>query len=169
MIEAVIFDLDGTLIDLPINYEQLFSEFSKILKTDNIQPVTKTLSKLDPETKKRVFQVWDEKENLAWKRGTIKKEGAAIYRRFSDKPKALVTMQGKSLVQEILKSSGFSFDSVVTREDDLERTEQLKIAAWKLGVPLGKILFVGNTEGDAAAAENVACQFMRVGKSESMV
>ena len=78
-------------------------------------------------------------------------------------------MQGKSLVQEILKSSGFSFDSVVTREDDLERTEQLKIAAWKLGVPLGKILFVGNTEGDAAAAENVACQFMRVGKSESMV
>ena len=163
MIEAVIFDLDGTLINLPINYEQLFNEFSKILKTKNIQPITKTISNLDKETKKRIFQVWDEKENLAWKRGTTRKEGMAIYLKFADKPKALVTMQGKSLVQEIMNSSGLSFDSVVTREDSLERTEQLKIAARKLGVPLGKqILFVGNTEGDATTAKKVACQFRRV-------
>ena len=163
MIEAVIFDLDGTLITLPIDYDQLFREFSKILKTKDIQPITKTISNLDTETKKRIFQVWDEKENSAWKKGTTRKEGMAIYLRFTHKPKALVTMQGKSLVQEIMKSSSLSFDSVVTREDSLERTEQLKIAARKLGVPLGKqILFVGNTEGDATAAKNVACQFMRV-------
>ncbi|MCW4053662.1 MAG: HAD-IA family hydrolase [Candidatus Bathyarchaeota archaeon] len=163
MIEAVIFDLDGTLIDLPIDYEQLFNEFSKILKTKDIQPITKTISNLDKETKKRIFQVWDEKENLAWKRGTTKKEGIAIYLKFTDKPKALVTMQGKSLVQEITKSSSLSFNSIVTREDSLERTEQLRIAARKLCVPLGKkILFVGNTEGDATAAEKVECQFLRV-------
>ena len=163
MIEAVIFDLDGTLINLPIDYDQLFREFSKILKAEDIQPITKTLSNLDTETKKRIFQVWDEKENLAWKKGTTRKDGMAIYLKFADKPKALVTMQGKSLVQEIMKSSSLSFDSVVTREDSLERTEQLKIAARKLGVPLGKqILFVGNTEGDATAAKNVECQFMRV-------
>ena len=163
MIEAVIFDLDGTLINLPIDYEQLFREFSKILKTKDIQPITKTISNLDNETKKRIFQVWDEKENLAWKKGTIKKEGIAIYLKFTHKPNALVTMQGQSLVQEIMKSSSLSFDSVVTREDSLERTEQLQIAARKLGVPLGKkILFVGNTEGDATAAKKVACQFMRV-------
>lgn len=163
MIEAVIFDLDGTLINLPIDYEQLFREFSKILKTKGIQPVTKTLPNLDEKTRKRIFQVWDEKENLAWKKGTTKKEGLAIYSKFHDKPKALVTMQGKSLVQEIMNSSGLMFESVVTREDSLGRTEQLQIAAQKLGVPLGKrILFVGNTEGDATAAKKVACQFMRV-------
>jgi HAD superfamily hydrolase (TIGR01549 family) len=163
LIEAIIFDLDGTLINLPIDYEQLFCEFSKILKTKDIQPITKTMSNLDKETKNRIFHVWDEKENLAWKKGTTKKEGIAIYLNFSHKPRALVTMQGNSLVQEIMNSSGLSFDSVVTREDSLERTEQLQIAARKLGVPLGKkILFVGNTEGDAMAARKVACQFMRV-------
>jgi len=162
LIEAVIFDLDGTLITLPIDYEELFREFSKILKTNNIQPITKTISKLDKETKKRIFQVWDEKESLAWKRGTAKEEGVTIYMKFTDKPKALVTMQGKTLVQEIIKSLSLTFDLVVTREDSLERTEQLKIAAWKLGLPLGKILFVGNTDGDAEAAKNVACQFMWV-------
>ena len=163
MVEAVIFDLDGTLINLPIDYEQLFREFSKIMKTNDIQPITKTISNLDKETRKRIFQVWDEKEKLVWKKGTTKKEGMSIYLKFTDKPKALVTMQGKSLVQEVMKSSSLSFDSVVTREDSLERTEQLQIAAQKLGVPLGKkILFVGNTEGDASAAKNVACQFMRV-------
>jgi hypothetical protein len=51
---------------------------------------------------------------------------------------------------------------VVTREDSLDRTEQLKIAALKLGVSLRDILFIGNTESDSVAAKNVECQFLRV-------
>lgn len=162
MIEAVIFDLDGTLIDLPIDYEQLFRKFSKIMKTNDIHPVTRTISKMDEETKKRIFRIWDRTETLAWKKGNIKEKGITLYMKFSGKPKALVTMQGKSLVQGIIRTLNLSFDSVVTREDNLDRTEQLKIAARNLGVPLRNILFVGNTQGDAAAAKNVECQFMRI-------
>lgn len=162
MIKAVIFDLDGTLIDLPIDYKELFKEFSKILKTDKIQPITKTLPKIDGETKKRIFQVWDQKENSVLERATVKDEGMTIYREHNDKPKALVTMQGKRLVQKIMESLGLEFNTIVTREDTLERVEQLKIAAMKLNVSLTKILFVGNTEGDEEAAKNAACVFMRV-------
>ena len=46
MIEAVIFDLDGTLIDLPIDYSKLFEEFSKIMKTTIAHPITRAISKL---------------------------------------------------------------------------------------------------------------------------
>ena len=162
MTEAVIFDLDGTLIDLPIDYEKLFGEFSGIAKIDDVHPVTKTVSQLDEKTKKKVFKIWDRIEAAAWKEGNIKREGMTIYKKFSKEPKALVTMQGKTLVHNIIKSLKLSFDVVVTREDSLARIEQLKIAARKLGVSLRDILFIGNTEGDSIAARNAECQVLRV-------
>jgi phosphoglycolate phosphatase-like HAD superfamily hydrolase len=162
MTEAVIFDLDGTLINLPIDYEKLFREFSEIAKIDDVHPITEIVSKLDEKTKKKVFKIWDKTEASAWREGTIKREGMTLYKKFSKEPKALVTMQGKTLVRNIIKSSKLSFDVVVTREDNLDRAEQLKIAARKLGVSLRDILFIGNTEGDSIAAKNVKCQFLRV-------
>jgi HAD superfamily hydrolase (TIGR01549 family) len=162
MTEAVIFDLDGTLINLPIDYEKLFREFSEIAKIDDMHPITKIVSKLDERTKKKVFKIWDKTEASAWREGNIKREGMTLYRKFSKELKGLVTMQGKTLAQSIIKSLKLSFDVVVTREDSLDRIEQLKIAARKLGVSLRDILFIGNTESDSAAAKNVECQFLRV-------
>lgn len=162
MIEAVIFDLDGTLINLPIDYENLFRKFSKIMGTDGIQPITKTILKLDEKTRKKIFDVWDRAESAALENRTVKEKGMVLYRKFSEKPKALVTLQGKALAQNVLESLNLCFNFVVTREDSLDRVEQLKIAAQKLGVDLQNVLFIGNTEGDSIAAKNVECKFLRV-------
>lgn len=162
MTETVIFDLDGTLVNLPVDYEKLFQEFCKIAKTDNIQPVTKTVSRLNKKTKEKIFEVWDEAELAALKNMTIRNEGMTLYKKFSQKPKALVTMQGKALVQNILNSLNLSFNFVVTREDSLDRAEQLKIAAQRLGVRLQNVLFIGNTKGDHIVSKKVKCQFLRV-------
>jgi len=43
LIEAIIFDLDGTSIHLPTEYEKLFQELSEIMKTVNVRPLTKTV------------------------------------------------------------------------------------------------------------------------------
>jgi HAD superfamily hydrolase (TIGR01549 family) len=162
LIEAVIFDLDGTLIHLPIDYEKLFQEFKKIMHTGNIQPVTEVISKLDKNTQQKVFRVWKKAEITAAANITINKQGIEIYKRFSQKPKALVTMQGKTVVKNILAQLELSFNFAVTREDSLNRTEQLENAAEKLKTRLGNILFVGNTENDSQAAQAVGCQFLRI-------
>jgi phosphoglycolate phosphatase-like HAD superfamily hydrolase len=57
-----------------------------------------------------------------------------------------------------------SFKLVITREDSLDRVEQLKTALQRLGIDSQNALFVGNTEKDSAAAKDVRCQFMRVGE-----
>jgi HAD superfamily hydrolase (TIGR01549 family) len=162
LIEAVIFDLDGTLIHLPIDYEKLFQEFKKIMHTDNVQPVTEKISKLDKKTQQQVFRAWDKTELVAAANITINKKGIEIYKRYSQKPKALVTMQGKAVVKNIFAKLGLSFNITVTRELSLNRTEQLENAAEKLKTQFDSILFVGNTENDSLAAEKAGCQFLRI-------
>lgn len=163
MIEAVIFDLDGTLIKLPINYEKLFQEFSKIMKTTDLHPLPKKISKLDEQTKRKIFEVWNRTELAVLANATLKDEGVVVYKKFSEKPKVLVTLQGKALVQAFLERFNFSFNFAVTREHSLNRAEQLRIAAEKLRVAFQNILFVGNTNEDFLATKKVGCQFLKVG------
>jgi len=162
LIEAVIFDLDGTLIHLPIDYERLFQEFGKIMKTDNVRPLSEKISGLDDERRRKIFEVWDRLELSALKDMAVKEEGISLYKKFSGTPKALVTMQGKALVQNVTNHLGLSFNFAITREDSLDRVEQLKIAAQKLETRFQNVLFVGDTEEDNCAAKKVECQFLRV-------
>lgn len=162
MIQAVIFDLDGTLIDLPIDYEKLFSETRKITKIEDIRPLADTVLRLSARTRRKVLKAWDGTELDALAKMTINDEGTRIYKKFSAKRKALVTMQGKAVVTVALERLRLSFDVVLTREDSLSRVEQLKNAAQKLGTQADDVLFVGNTEGDQLAAKKVGCQFLKV-------
>jgi HAD superfamily hydrolase (TIGR01549 family) len=162
MIEAVVFDLDGTLVNLPINYEELLGEFKEIMRVENVRPLVDTVSRVDDETRKRVFRAWDKAELAVSAKITVNEEGVKVYREYAEKSKALVTLQGRKAVDVIVGEFGLCFDVVVTREDSLSRSEQLLIAAEKLKVPAKDILFVGNADTDAAAAEKVGCQFLRV-------
>jgi HAD superfamily hydrolase (TIGR01549 family) len=164
LIEAVIFDLDGTLIYLPIDYKRLFQRFSEIMKTSDIHPLTEKILELDKETRERIFEVWSNAELEAMTDITVNKDGMALYRKFLEKPKALVTMQGEMLVKNVLKRLDLSFNFVITRERCLDRVQQLKMAARKLRVSFSNLLFIGNTENDFLSAKKVGCQFLRVGK-----
>jgi len=162
LVEAVIFDLDGTLVNLPIGYDELFDQFKKIMKTENIQPITETVARLDRKTRMQVFKVWDVAEAKALPRIAPNSGGIAVYKAFLNAPRALVTMQGNAIATAILKRLSLSFDAIVTRDDSLSRTKQLKKAAQQLRTKPQNVLFVGNTEGDRAAANEFGCRFLKV-------
>ena len=162
MIEAVVFDLDGTLVRLPIDYDRLFEEFSRIMRISNVRPIVDTVSRVNEKTRELVFAAWEKAELAVFNEISANEEGMKLYRAHADKRKALVTLQGTAVVEAILRQFGLSFDVVVTREDALFRVDQLAKAVGKLNVPISNVLFVGNTDGDAAAAEKVGCTFLRV-------
>lgn len=162
MIEAVVFDLDDTLVNLPIDYEKLFREFSQIMNKTEVRPLTKTIPKLDEGTRKRIFEAWDKAEREAFANMTVKREGLALYNRYADEPKALVTMQGQTIAQDIIEKLRLSFRFIVTREQSMDRTEQLRTALKKLETHAENALLVGDTDEDSAAAKNLGCQFLRV-------
>ena len=162
MIEAVIFDLDGTLVRLPIDYEALFNEFKRIMRVPEVRPIVDTISRLDGKTKEMVFTAWDRAELVVAGDVTENEDGMGIYRQFEDKRKALVTLQGQTVVEEIIKKHGLVFDFVLTRENSLFRVDQLKKAISLLHEEPQNVLFVGNTDSDALGAVAVGCQFQGV-------
>ena len=162
MIKAIIFDLDGTLVNIPIDYEKLFRRIRSIIKVDDVRPLANSISRVDEDTRKHVFGVWEEAELAVSKQITANKEGIKTYREFADKPKALVTLQGKKVVKLILEQVGLSFDFIVTREDTLSRIDQLKKAAENLNTQCTNLLFVGNTNNDFIAADKLGCQFLKI-------
>jgi phosphoglycolate phosphatase-like HAD superfamily hydrolase len=132
------------------------------MHVDVVRPVVDTVSQLDGKTQQEVFAAWDKAELAIFENATACGEGMQLYRELAGKPKALVTLQGKAVVLLILKKFGLSLDVVVTREDSLFRAEQLMMAAKKLKVPIQDLLFVGNADSDATAAQKVGCHFQRV-------
>lgn len=163
MIQAVVFDLDGTLLDLPIDYPKMFSEFKAIMGIAEVQPILKTVAEIkDPQTLRRVFEAWEKFELAIIDKITVHEEGMKLYREYAGLPKALVTMQGKETIHKILNKFQLSFDLVFTREDSFSRPEQLKAAIAKLGFSAQDVLFIGNMDNDEAAAKQVGCQFIKI-------
>lgn len=167
MIEALIFDLDGTLVNLPINYDSLLNEIKLIMHVEKVRPVAEVVSKADESTKKRIFEVWDKAEATCLPDITINEEGISLYKDFSSRPKILVTLQGEKAVSFIIEKFSFSFFTIITREVSLSRVDQLKKAVAELKVPVQSILFVGDSENDAVAAKDVGCLFHKVTRKAS--
>jgi len=163
-IKATIFDLDGTLVNLPIRYEALYEEFKKITGIQTIEPITKTVAALNRALRGKVFDTWTAAELDVLPEMTIVKEGIKLYEQYQNLPRALVTMQGTKTVEKILNISHLSFQVIITREDSLDRPTQIRLAVKKLGLKPEDVIVIGDRETDQTAAEKVGCKFMMVKK-----
>jgi HAD superfamily hydrolase (TIGR01549 family) len=162
-IKIVIFDLDGTLIHLPIEYERLRCEISRILKVNKVDSIVEILSNVGKDTRMKVFDIWDDLELKALSCMKEINEGIKIYNRFNGKFRCLITLQGRRVVERILEKTGLSFDYIVTRENSLNRGEQIRIIIEEFRVNPKEVLVVGDRESDKEAAEKAGCMFIFIG------
>ena len=170
--EYFIFDLDGTLFSLPVDWTAVREEFAAIAgESIEGRPLFQEVQRVaaaKPALKQTILSMIESHELRAV--DSAKPMPGAVdlaYSLFEVSKLALVTLQGKRACQEILRRSKLLglFEAVVTREDSLDRAAQLEAALNTLGARPKDALFIGDRLNDVVCGRKVGLRVALVGRS----
>ena len=154
-IEALIFDIDGTLVILPIDWGRIVDEIRRVSNGGARTFLGFVARYFNSDGFWYIHRVLEEEELRAVEAMEVLDsapsyiEGVCGVKRIG-----FVTMQSRVAAQEILKRLKLDrcIDVLITREDAPTRALQLSIAINRLGVEPRKTLFIGDKIADAIAA-----------------
>ena len=128
---------------------------------DTFSPLFGSLQKFlteKPEARKRVFALMDKREVAALAASSLIEGVEETLSKLSRGASlSLVTMQGRRASEGILRKFGLArlIPIRFTREDSLERSQQLRMAMSRLSAKREEVLFVGDRLNDARSAAEV--------------
>lgn len=160
-LEAVIFDLDGTLVDSRYDWRAIRGELGIEGSGLPATSLIDALNGLDSPEREAKWRRLAEIERLATAEATAR-EGAAELLAFLRRRKlrtALVTNNSAENAASLLQRFGLAFDLVLTRDDGFWKPSGAPVAeaARRLGVPAERCLKVGDSHFDVAAAREAGC------------
>ncbi len=166
-----VFDLDGTLISLPVEWDKVRSDLRRLTNTAlDFNPFfldVQTIVAKDPALLAPMMSVIDDYESRAVPDARLEEGALEVLSSISKRAKlSLVTMQGRAACARILDRLGMArfFESSFTREDSMDRTAQLRMALESLGARKGEAIFVGDRINDLKAARAVGVRFVMIRK-----
>jgi len=190
-LKAVLFDFDGTIIDLNFKYEESRKTIFKLLKGlsfdtsifslhDSAQTILekvekqikeKSLNMKLSEIKNRIWSIIDEFEIEAIKTSELLKETKSMLNFLSEKgiKKGLVTNSGKKAVELALKKHDLehNFDVIVTR-DEVDKLKPygngIKLALRIINVPAENAVYIGDSINDLLAAKDASVCFIKINR-----
>ena len=165
MIKGIIFDLDGTLIQLPINYNIIQNNLKQFFNvSENLTPLIPTiieLSKNDQNKIKTAFNLICKEEILASKNFKIMNDAVEVLKFLKSKDLilCLVTMQCKNALEKILQKMDVLdlFDSIISRDDSYDRFEQIQNSLKNIHLESSNVLVVGDRIHDVESAKKAGC------------
>jgi HAD superfamily hydrolase (TIGR01549 family) len=164
-----VFDMDGTLISLPVEWDKVRSELQRLtgtrLKFSPFFLDVQTIVAKDPLLLGPMMRAIDEYESRAVPEARLEDGSIDVLNALSGQAKlSLVTMQGRAacdMILDRLRIRGF-FASRFTREDSMDRTAQLRMALGSLGAKEAEALFVGDRINDLKAARAAGVRFVMI-------
>ena len=151
-LKAVIFDLDGTLVDVPYDWVSI----KKKLGTQGA-PILSHISTLEEPEKTKKLRLLEKFEKEATAKAVLK-QGIPQLMDFLKKrgiKKILVTNNSRKNVLSLLKRFKLEFNFILTRESGLWKPSGAPFLAAlkKLGIKKDESCVVGDSPFDAKAAE----------------
>jgi phosphoglycolate phosphatase-like HAD superfamily hydrolase len=167
--QGVVFDLDGTLATIPVNWTDVRQRLNAICSDSNEpRPIFQIISETvatQPAKRGEIFAIIDEFELSALPRARLFDGAQTLLGRLSaGAPIALVTLQGKKAATKVLEmfDLGRFFSQKFTREDTLERADQVEMALSALKVDRARAMFIGDRLNDLNAAKKIGVAFTMI-------
>ncbi len=166
-----VFDLDGTLISLPVEWDKVRSDLRKLTGTAfEFNPFfldVQTIVAKDPALFAPMMKTIDDYEARAARGARLESGASEALTTLSKRARlSLVTMQGRACSTAILGKLGIAkfFASKFSREDSMDRVAQLEMALKSLGAKKDDAFFVGDRINDLKAARSVGVRFVMIRK-----
>lgn len=175
MIKGIIFDLDGTLVRLPIKYDLIQNNLKKIFNTqEEFKPLIASIvshargnsTKID-----EAFASICEEESRAANDLEIIENAFDVLEFFKSKKLklGLVTMQCREAVDKVIsKFDQLSiFSSIISRDESYDRKEQIEKTLEKISLLPDEVIIVGDRIHDVVSAKKVGCRAILVNREKS--
>jgi len=174
VINGIIFDLDGTLIQLPIRYEVIFEKLQNLFDTqDEFKPLIPTILEKANNDAKLIQQAFDlicEEETQAAKNFKIIDNAIDTLNYFKNRnySLSLVTMQCMKAAKLVLDKMQISelFSSIITRDDSIQRSIQIKNSVEILSLSPDNVIVIGDRIHDVQSAKEVGCSAILFNKDK---
>ena len=174
MSKCIIFDLDGTLIKLPIRYELIQKKLKELFKTESeFTPLIASIiehSSNNQNLLDSAFELLCDEELIACEyleeiEGVQELIGDILSKNYTI---SLVTMQCKKVAEIILEKINMSekFSSVITRDDSTERFTQIKKTCELLNFVSSDVTVIGDRIHDINSAKKAGCSSILVNRPD---
>ena len=165
MTKGIIFDLDGTLIQLSINYDSIQKTLKEYFCTsENLTPLIPTIIKLSKNDQNKINTSFDlvcKEEIFASKNFQTMNNAVEILKFLKSKNLilCLVTMQCRNALEKILSKMDVLdlFDSIITRDENYDRFEQIMNSLKNTDLNSSDVLVVGDRIHDIESAKKAGC------------
>lgn len=169
-IKLFIFDLDRTIVVLPINWVKVKKEINKKLEIkEKLTPLFPKIEKLTYNNlalRKKIFKIIEKEEIKIVKKISYDPEIYRIFKELKNRKykTALITFQSKKATLKILKKLKILnfFNNILTREDSINREEQIRITLSKFGFKPSEVIVVADKDEDILAAKKFGCKTIAI-------
>lgn len=173
-IELFIFDFDGTLVNLPINWKKLKEDLRRLLRSKSslapLFPSIEAITKNNRELREKAWKLIEEYELEAISEIKPDFEMVELFNNLKAKGYRIVllTLQGKIPIEKALRKLKLQrfFGHIITREETISREKQIEELLKLSNVKPSQAVVVADRLHDISTASRLGCKTIAItGKS----